>query len=112
MTVDLDALTSAAVMAAFAVPGRVIFKRDRQTFMTIDGVFDRYQIEAMGEDGAALSIKKSVVGVRQADFPPGVTPAAGDRVQILGKTFDVFDVQPDGLGWITLPLGFVANAGP
>jgi hypothetical protein len=112
MAVDFDGLTSAAILAAFAVSGRVLFKRGHQPLMTIDGIFDRAQVEAMGEDGAAFSIKKTLLSVRAADFPPGVAPVAGDRVQIRGITFDVTDVQPDGMGWIVLPLGILAKAGP
>jgi hypothetical protein len=111
MAVDLDALTSAAVLKAFGVAGRVLYRRRDRTTFWIDGVFDRYQIEAMGEDGAPFSIKKTVLGLRAVDFPPRVAPAAGDQVQILGKTFDITDVQPDGLGWIALPLGYLADSG-
>jgi len=112
MAVDFDAMTSAAVLAAFAVPGRVLFKRNGEPIAEIDGVFDRFQIEAMGEDGAPFSIKRTVLGVREADLPPGFVLKSGDRVQILNKTFDITDFQPDGLGWVTLPLGLVGSAGP
>jgi hypothetical protein len=112
MAVDFDAMTGAAVLAAFAVPGRVLFKRNGEPIAEIDGVFDRFQIEAMGEDGAPFSIKRTVLGVREADLPPGFILVPGDRVQILNRTFDITDVQPDGLGWASLPLGLVGSAGP
>jgi hypothetical protein len=112
MAVDFDALTSAAILKAFAVEGRVLIQRGGEKLIEIGGIFDRFQIEAMGEDGAPFSIKKTVLGIRQADLPPGVELRAGDRAQILGRAFHITDVQPDGLGWLVLPLGFLASAGP
>ncbi|EHL97710.1 hypothetical protein HMPREF9946_03993 [Acetobacteraceae bacterium AT-5844] len=109
---DFDALTGAAVLQAFGVAGGVLFKRDGEPPLEIPGIFDRYQIEAMGEDGAPFSLKRTQLGVREADLPPGFTLRIGARVQILGKTFDVRDVQPDGLGWVVMPLGFIGDAGP
>lgn len=112
MAVDFDALTSAAILKAFAVKGRVLIQRGGEPLIEIDGIFDRYQIEAMGEDGAPFSIKKTVLGIRQADLPPGLELRATDRAQILGRVFDITDVQPDGMGWLVMPLGYLASAGP
>ena len=107
MPVDFDAL-GASVMNAFAEPVPVRYLPvDHGPEIQLRGIFDRYQVDVMTQEGASMSIKSSKLSLRQAELPEGFYPLQGDRVFVQGLTFDITDVQPDSFGWIFLPLGYI-----
>ena len=69
------------------------------------GVFDRAYLEvSMSDMGAPVATRGPVLGVRESDFPPGVSPAQGDRVTVAGTVFQVTNPEPDGHGHVLLRL--------
>lgn len=116
MALDFAAL-DAAVMEAFAEPEPVLYRpRAGQAGpFPVPGIFDRAQVQAMDGEGATVSVRRTTLGVREADFPPGYRIDAGeqgDRLQLRGLTFAVKDAQPDGQGWVYLDLARIGAAGP
>ena len=112
MALDFGAL-NAAVMEAFAEPELVTYRaRYAAGVLRVRAIFDRFQIQAMLDGEAPVSLMQTQIGVHQADFPPGFVHDQGDRVELMGSTFVVSDPQPDGKGWVYLPLKRVGSAGP
>lgn len=109
MAVDVDGLAGAAAIAAFGVEVSYTVAGGLTSF-TVRGVFDRHHAATrIGEDGAPVSVRETLLGVRLADFPAGVEPAAGDGpVVVGGNAYDVADVRPDGLGGAALVLSLAA----
>lgn len=66
------------------------------------GVFSEAHEQVELADGIAKSSVAPVLSVHLADLP--VAPKRGDAVSVRGKSFTVFDVQPDGEGDADLEL--------
>ncbi|MGX9966071.1 head-tail joining protein [Roseomonas sp. F4] len=120
MALDFGKLTMAPVMAIFGEV--VLYERPGEPTFGVPAVLDRVALEIPFPDGPPQSSNRVQLGVQLSDFPPGFTPAQGDRVQValLGDhqvpadkplppgarihTFDVMDMQRDGAGGTLLPL--------
>ncbi|MGE3064115.1 MAG: hypothetical protein AB7K67_00895 [Hyphomicrobiaceae bacterium] len=115
MALDIDTLVNAAVLDEFAVevsydprvasPGapafaaRGIFDADHEMVLT--------QVANSEYDAAGHSTTGPVLGVRPSEL--GLAPKQGDRLTITsgphaGKVYAVWDIQPDGDGWLDLIL--------
>ena len=108
MPVDIDALTSDALLAAFGEP--IVYRPRDQAELPpgLRGIFDRAQVQVLlGDADAPSSVPKTWIGVRQADFPPGFKHRQLDRLVVRRLTFDVVAPYPDGQGWVFLELGKV-----
>ncbi|MFC7611701.1 head-tail joining protein [Teichococcus aestuarii] len=112
MAIDFGAL-NAAVMEAFAEPERVAYQpRGEAGLLWVRAIYDRFQLQALLDGDAPVSVMQTQIGVCQADFPPGFVHDAGDRVQVRGISFVASDAQPDGQGWVYLPVKKIGSAGP
>ncbi|MBP0492874.1 head-tail joining protein [Pararoseomonas indoligenes] len=106
MAVDIDALTSAALLAAFGEPIAYVPRDQADMPDGLRGIFDRTQLQVLMQDEVApSSVAKTWLGVRQADFPPGFKHRQKDRLVVRGVTYDVAEALPDGQGWVYLELG-------
>lgn len=72
--------------------------------ITADFSHPPLDVEIGGE--VTWSTGAPALGIRAADLPDGFWPANGDEITRLkdGAVYRVANVQPDGHGWITLPL--------
>jgi len=105
---DFDALLHGPVSAIFGERGRGAnlprYQPQVGAAYDVDGVFDDAYIEIDLVSGMPANTIENVFGARLAAFSP--PPVAGDFIAIprVGKTFLVFDVRPDGKGWVQLRL--------
>lgn len=107
MPVNFERLLNGPAIRHFAEPEAIIYKpAPSQPEFTVRGVLDHYQVEVLDpQTSAAVSTKKTVLGVRQSDFPPGYKHRQKDRLKVRGITYDVVNAEPDGQGWVYLELG-------
>ncbi len=108
--IDLDALVNASVLDEFAVavsyqplvsspgapafPARGIFDADHELVLT--------EVANSEFDAAGHSTTGPVIALRPLEL--GLMPKQGDRVVIAAKTYAVWDIRPDGDGWVDLIL--------
>jgi|GEM_PF-859186 len=101
MGVNFSALTLAPCLRVFG--DRHVFRPQNGEAFEFVGVFDAAAqiVEAGGEVGFATT--RPIVGIRFAEFPADptlarVTPRQDDRAVILGRLYQVVEVQPDNVG--------------
>ena len=112
MGLDWDALVLKPAMAIFGA-GATIQRPGEPAFTVADAVFDRaHEMLTYSQDGAPISTRQPVLGVRQGALPAGFEAAQGDLVSVEGATFAVMDVQPDGKGGWKLMLTSREDEGP
>jgi len=105
MAVDFDALVLAPCIDAFG--STVTYARPGRTQFQIQGVLDKYHVEvSFDEQGAAVSTRRPILGLRESSFPAGVCAEQGDTVTSDGVTYEIVDTQPDGHGHVLLILKF------
>lgn len=114
MTVYFDTLNATAVQTfgiCASAGSKATYTPANGAPFALDGVFDK----AWRDDEPpatrhaprmGISTTRPVFGCRLADFPPGVSPAQDDRIDIPNAgSFTVVDPRPDGLsGWVHLFL--------
>ena len=102
MSVDFDTLANGPAVATFGQA--VTYQPVAGAPFAITGIFDEAWQDVEFEESrhgrrVPVSTVKPALGVRLADFPPGVTPAQGDSFTLIsGESHVVADVQPDGFG--------------
>ncbi|HZR87890.1 MAG TPA: hypothetical protein VFB02_13860 [Bradyrhizobium sp.] len=119
MAVDWDKLVIAPVMTIFGEEDASSPETTTPTYYPVvgapfdlNGVFDEaYRAIDLNDTTSDISTVDPVLGVRLADFPTGVAPAADDKVKIprMGATYLVRNVRVDGRGWALLDLLLVAQ---
>lgn len=116
MSLNLDALVNAAVVATFGEgntgTGLVDYTTTTGATFAIDGVFDKAwrHIEmkpaSRHSPSMPISTTKPALGCRLSDFPTGITPQQGDsfiRASEPGRAYVVADPRDDGVsGWVYL----------
>jgi hypothetical protein len=102
--IDWDTLLNAPVQDVFADRQPVIYARPDEPPIEVRGIFEHKHVPVDFGDGAAMSAMEVALYVRLSEFPPLVSPAQGDRLQIRGATWFVQDVQHRGEGEAKLVL--------
>ncbi len=106
---DIDQNILAPMMAAgvFGENVQPLYTPQGGAQFALDGVFDD-QYVGLSLEGAEPEFQtmSPVLGVRLAQFPPGVTPNQGDVVTVasVSTTYRVMSVKADGHGWAKLVL--------
>ena len=107
---DVDAMILAPMMAAgvFGENVQPTYLPAAGGSFSVDGVFDDpyLKVDVLDDGAPGFVTTNPVLGVRLAQFPAGIAPTAGDKVQVAktAKAYFVNEVQPDGQGWALLQL--------
>lgn len=112
MALDIDALVNAVVVDVFGHPTTITYypvasDPERDPF-PVHGIFDREDVSVMTEvagselKSAGVATTSPVLNVRVNQFAR--TPRHGDRVEIDGTIWEVWDAPLDGLGMADLAL--------
>jgi hypothetical protein len=105
MPVDFDGLVNKSVTDPAIFGKAITYTPQNGAPFTLNVVFDEawQTVEGSGRRGISLPVSttKPVFGARKSDCPAGVEPAQGDSCVIDGTTYEVGDVQPDGVSnWL------------
>jgi hypothetical protein len=97
-----------ACMRTFGEP--VTYRPSGGPDHAMSGIFDEaHEMIAQTSDGAEESVVMPALSIRAADLPEGIQVEQSDRFVIRGRTYSVWDVQPQGEGWTLLPLKVISR---
>lgn len=107
---DFDALLLAPNHATFGevnqgYPTPAYTPAGSETSYPIDGVFRIESIDVLAQsDAPGVTTRKPMLDIRASQVPAGVTIAQGGIFVVRGVAYYVADVQPDGMGLLSLRL--------
>lgn len=94
-------------MNAFSEKEGVLYIRNNNDQISIQGIFDSNSISVDPNTGAVIPSVTPVLGIVAKDIPSD--PDEGDKVVIRGIAYKVMEYQPDSEGMIKLILHRVAS---
>lgn len=106
MPIDFSATVLKANIGTFGEP--VSYTYEFGTTVPVNGIFDEAYTELVVIDGEAVTVKRSVLGIRLSDFPE--CPKQNDQLIARGKSFIVREVRLDGHGGAKLMLNKIETS--
>lgn len=107
MSVNFDTLLLAPAQAAFGEA--VTYTPAGGSALALTGIFlAAFKDVTFDRDGAPLTTVNPVLDMRLSVFGD-IVPAQGDQVVVRGNTYNVSDVQPDGIGGVRFVLKLASN---